>query len=198
MKTTKTLIALGFAFLILPASALATLQSGQSTSDQTTTTNQSTINNQSSKIQSTKCANIEARIQTKLQNYSSCNKKFITAYDNMSSRIDKFITKAKTDGYDVTKLETDFTVFKTMIANFKTEVSSSHSLLEQTQEYTCGKSEGQFVSLLAQSRDQFKTAHKTALDIRAYYKDTIRVDLWDIKTQTIDSTFTSPSTDFEE
>ncbi len=110
------------------------------------------------------------------------------------TKIDKIIVVAQEDSYDTAKLETDLATFETMLSEFKTSMDESYAQLERTQQYTCGQSEGQFMSALTQSRKQMQNAHQTAVKLRAFYKDTLKIDLLALKDE-IDNETTADTTD---
>lgn len=131
-----------------------------------------------------RCQTVEAKIQTKLQNYTTAKEKFTTAFDNLQTRLDAFDLKIKAKGYDTTMLEADIAVLKQKVTDFKTLVADANTQLQQTQTYTCGQSQGQFVKSLALARQKIRLTHQKALEIRTFYRDVIRVDLVALKDQT--------------
>lgn len=197
----KFLIVLGLSLLVSPTNAFAVAQNGSSgsstqsgTASQTTTGNQNSTSNKGVANAIKNCEKIEARIQTKMQNYATSKKKFITAYDNIVSRIDKIIIVAKENNYDTTKLEADLATFESMLDEFKAGMDESYAQLERTQQYTCGESEGQFMGALTQSRNQLQNAHQKAVELRTFYKETLKIDLLALKDEIASSTSADTNT----
>ena len=115
----------------------------------------------------------------------------------MVSRIDNIIIVAKEKDYDTAKLETDLATFESMLNEFKIEMNESYAQLETTQQYSCGESEGQFMSALNQSRSQLQNAHQKAVELRAFYKETLRADLITLKNEIAADTASNTSSSDE-
>lgn len=187
MKLNKVIIATAAIAMLIPGATLAVSSNasaqsnGQSTATSTGTTQSISNRGVSGAIRN--CEQVEAKIQTRLQNYATVKEAHTEAYQNLFDRLDTFVTNIKAKGYDTTTLEADIAVLQQKIEDFNTLIGNSYGELQQTQTYTCGQAEGQFIKSLAKSRQQVRLSHQKAQEIRTFYRDVIRVDLLELKTQ---------------
>jgi chromosome segregation ATPase len=143
-----------------------------------TTTSQSNVGNSLPN-----CEKVETKLQVRITHFDQNKEKHIQAYNNLVDRIEKFIARIKAKGYDTTKLEADLATLKEKVADFTEAYAAYMTLLDETKNYTCGQSHGDFAAKLKEVRAQLKIVHQMAADIRNFWRTVIRVDLLDIKKQ---------------
>jgi hypothetical protein len=64
--------------------------------------------------------------------------------------------------------------FQTKVDAASGEYSELMTLLNQTKQYACGNSEGQFKSSLQAAKQQLLVTKQAALDARVYYQQSVR------------------------
>ena len=101
----------------------------------------------------------------------------------MNARVAEFITRATSQGYDVTKLEADGKTLDQKVQKFATDYAAFISKLEATKTTACGESEGAFRSALQTARQQLAVVRQDSVDIRNYYQTVIRQDIQDLRNQ---------------
>lgn len=190
MKFKKALIAVFVMFVAIPGAAAAIAKTSQNAVGQenaagsaSQTQNEGSTSSQKAANAIRNCEKIEAKVQTKLENYSGTKTKHMSAYNNMVSRLEKFIENIKANGYDTTVLEADLVVLKQKIEEFSTLTAAANTVMTQTKLYTCSDAEKTFKNSLTQTRSKVRLAYQKASEIRTFYRDVIRVDLQDIKEQ---------------
>ncbi len=145
-----------------------------------------------------RCKNIETRINTRIKRYENNQAQHRRIFDNLVSRIERFITKFEREGFDVAELKADLVVLKKKIQ----ALHDTHALfigeLENTQDYACGKSEGEFVKQLGEARRMIPEVRSKLLDVREYYQTVIRPDLLDIRKQITEKYEDKSSEEVEE
>jgi hypothetical protein len=130
-----------------------------------------------------RCETLEAKFQLKKTRFEKNKQGHVLAYNNAKERVERFIAKAKDKGYDTAKLEADFAIFETKIADFNTAYTEYITLLQAAKEYTCGEPEGDFRAKLEQTRAQLRIVRQKSLEVRNYYQTTIRPDIAALKEQ---------------
>ena len=181
MKSKYLLCCMVLAAALMPTATLAISSNAQG-SNSNNTEAASSSGNVSGRIRN--CDQIEAKIQTRLQQYSNNKKDYSAAYQNMLDRLNRFVANIKAKGYDTTNLEADIAILKQKIDEFNQLTTSSYAQLQQTQQYTCGQAQGTFLQSLLQSRQQIRLAHQKAQEIRTFYTTVIKPDLLELREST--------------
>ncbi|MEK7096592.1 MAG: hypothetical protein AAB881_01420 [Patescibacteria group bacterium] len=124
-----------------------------------------------------RCQRVEERVQNRAGVIETREKAHMVVYNNMTSRILKFIAKAKTDDLDTTKVEADLAELKVKIAKFQTDYTAYQTTMTTLRTGVCSRSEGNFKTDLTASKTALKLVHDDAAAIRAYWRETVKVDL---------------------
>ncbi|MEK9156327.1 MAG: hypothetical protein AAB360_03455 [Patescibacteria group bacterium] len=131
-----------------------------------------------------KCTQAQERVTTRLNNHNTIYDKHHNAYNNLITRLETFITKAKAAGYDTAKLEQDVAELKTKVEKFVADNNQYAQTLTQLQTGTCNQGETTFRDSLTQARTQVKAMHEGAQTIRAFIRETIKTGIAVIRAQT--------------
>lgn len=203
MKNTKKVlltfgvVALGMA-TASSVSAVVAVQEGQlGTRIQTATQNAGASTTLRNAVQTAvagaiaRCPTIESRIQVKVGNFDNNKIRHMEAYANMKERLAKVDTKLTEKGLDTSKLKSELVVLDEKIKKFATDYSTYINKLKESQTSVCGQSEGKFLAKMKEARAGMKVVHQDALDIRAYYVNTIKPELQNLKKQLNDLRATS-------
>lgn len=124
-----------------------------------------------------KCASIQSKITTKITNYDIKKEAHIKAYNNLKTRLQKAIDRLGSKGYDTSKVKADLVVLGQKIDKFSQDYATYIAKLKELQTLACGHSEAQFKENLVAVRNLLKVVHQDGLDIRSYYRNTIREDI---------------------
>lgn len=153
---------------------------------QTTDGLRSRLQNQAQSRQSDrleKCEVIEKRIVARLEEIKENAEKKKAKYKQLRERVQNFVTTAKEKGADTTKLEADLAVLDEKISTYASEATKFYELLKKTQDFTCGKSEGEFRAALQAARAQLEVVHAASKDVHTYFRGTIIPDIKAVKDQ---------------
>lgn len=128
-----------------------------------------------------RCPMIESRIQMKIGDFDNNKIRHMEAYSNMKERLSKISDRLSEKGADVSGLKEDLAVLDSKISKFSADYAIYIGKLKEAQGFVCGKSKGQFLAKLKESRVALKEVHQDSLEIRAYYVSTIKPELQRIK-----------------
>jgi len=210
MKNTKKVL-LTFGAIVLgmtvtsSVSAVVAVQEGQlGTRVQTATQNAGVSTTLRNAVQTAvagaiaRCPTIESRIQVKVGNFDNNKIRHMEAYANMKERLAKIDARLAEKGLDTSKLKSELVVPDEKIKKFATDYSTYITKLKESQASVCGQSEGKFLAKIKEAKAGMKVVHQDALDIRAYYVNTIKPELQDLKKQLNDlRTTSSPATNLD-
>lgn len=135
-----------------------------------------------------RCLVSQKLIEARIENYTKHRDNHKTRYSRVKDRLSKLVAKLTNKGYDTTKLKTDLQILDEKILKFNTDVDAFHKKLEEANDFNCGDSEGAFKSKIQEARALLTIVKDDALDIRDFYKNTIKSDF-----QALRSTKPSPS-----
>jgi hypothetical protein len=130
-----------------------------------------------------RCAKIQARIENRNGFFKGNYEKHTSVYVNLVDRVNKFITKADAVKLDTATIKSHLAVLQDKIEKFKDDYAAYKAKFDETKNYTCGHSEGEFKGALLESKELLKTVHADAADIRKYVRETILVDMKALKAQ---------------
>jgi len=141
-----------------------------------------------------RCPIIESKIQVKVTTFDNTKIKHLTVYNNLKNRLTKIADRLTARGVDLTALKSDLAVLDTKIAKFNADYADYIAKLKSSQDYVCGKSEGQFKTQLKDTKTALQQVHKDAADIRAYYVSTIRIEIMKLRDSIKASATSTPET----
>lgn len=134
-----------------------------------------------------RCKNIQTRLETRINRYENNGKMFETVFGNMLARIQRLSDRLKTKGVDVSKLETDLVTLNDKINKLFSDQKSFMLTLEAAKSITCSEvdreNSTETKTKMGEARKVFQTLHEDRLDIRSYFKETIKPDILAIRQQ---------------
>lgn len=128
-----------------------------------------------------KCSEVESKIGKKTAKFEQNRQIGKVRFDGMKTATAKLITELRAKGYDVTQLEQDQATLESLIAKFSTDYTNYMSSLEQTKQFACGKSRGEFVSQLETARSEIPAVQKDFKAVMDFWKNTFRPHFQAIK-----------------
>lgn len=129
------------------------------------------------------CENIESRVRTRINRYENSKKAHMNVFSNMLDRLERAVERFETMDLDVTELKSHIAVLKGKIEKLYSDHESFIGELQTTEDFACGKSEGEFKAKLGEARKVAPKIKQDILDIREYYKTTVREDLLKLRVQ---------------
>jgi len=150
-----------------------------------------------------KCAMIQNRIAERNTTLESNKEKHMSVYVNMKARIEKFVARLSSEGYDVSKLKADLLVLDGKILKIKTDLATQNAKMNETKDFACGHSDGDFKGKLTEARTMMQAIHLEAMEIRKFVQTTIRPDIQALRSQKVEtkkdnSTVNTPVTSIEK
>jgi len=149
--------------------------------NQTTSTNNSFNNTRSSWV--SRCAAVEHRVEGKITMFEQNRDPHFTRFTRLSAQLDQIINKSYTKGYNITVLDNDIALLNEKISQFQNDYSLFIQKLQNTRNFTCGHSEGQFQAALNASKTQLKILRQDAEDIKKFYDEIIKKDIAQLREQ---------------
>jgi hypothetical protein len=165
-------------FMIASLLLVGTVSLIAADSNVTNTTDQ--VNN--STDWNTRCAAINNRVEGLISHYNT-NEQRVERFSRLTDLLQNLTARIESRGYNVSTLQADQVILDTKIAKFQEDYSVFIDKLENTRNFTCGHSEGQFQSALNESKAQLKIVKADAEDIQQFFKTTIKQDVQTIQNQ---------------
>jgi len=132
----------------------------------------------------TRCEKVLGRIDTRISNYEKNKNRHTNVYSNVVEKLTDISQKLEDKGYDVAQLTEDLGEFDALALEYAAAYDEFIALLGATKDHECGESEGAFKDALKSSGEQLKTVKTKRHNVRAFYTQTIREDIKDIRVQT--------------
>jgi hypothetical protein len=142
---------------------------------------QNFLENFKQKFTDEKCALIQKRVEERTSNFDAREGAHKKVYDNLVSRINKFISRFETAGLDTTNLKSYLATLQEKIDKFSNDYDAYIAKLKESKNLTCGHSEGEFKGTLVDARAELKLVHDDAADIRTYVRNTILSEIKTLK-----------------
>ena len=99
-----------------------------------------------------------------------------TEMTNRNANIQKRIQNLGSKGADVTKLQADAQQLVTLQNQWVSDYQKYISLLQATQTFTCGDSQGKFKAAVQAARDQLKVVRQDNQNIKTFNQQTLQPD----------------------
>ena len=126
---------------------------------------------------STICSLLNGRIDKRLSNFDGIFKKHNDNYAQHVSKLQVISSKLQTAGKDVSKLNSDIAILQVKIDKFNTDKLAVETALNNTKQYSCGNSQGQFKGALESVRVAQTLVKADAMDISNFIKNSLRADI---------------------
>jgi hypothetical protein len=102
-------------------------------------------------------------------------------------RLNTIISKLEANNINAEKLKTDTALLLEKKNIWYQSYTMLLAKLDQTTQFACGRSEGEFKQAVAEAREQRMTMHKANVEFWTFVQNTIRVDIQTIRNQTKNS-----------
>lgn len=129
------------------------------------------------------CDVIEERVQSKITRFEQNKDDHVDKYERVRQKLEDVVEKLEDEGFDVTDLKEHLLEFDQMIKDYAQMYVDFIESLENTQNYACGESEGDFKEALEKSHELLRMVREKRKELREYYRDVIRQDIKDLRQQ---------------
>lgn len=99
------------------------------------------------------------------------------AFNAIADRLDKLSKNLAEKGADTTELDAALATLNDKIATLETDYQTFIDKLDNTQQYECGNSQGEFKSETSEAAAAFQQVQKDKLDIEAFLKGDVKSEL---------------------
>jgi chromosome segregation ATPase len=131
------------------------------------------------------CEKRQGKIEEKIAKFEGNKVKHMEACNNLQNRLEKLSDNLSAKGYDIADLDADIFVLEEKITQFETDFKIALSKVEEAKDYICNNhSAVENKNEMKAARDLIKKVRQDSVEIRSYYKNTIRPDIVTIKKQT--------------
>lgn len=129
--------------------------------------------------QSVRCSVAQNRLNTRITQVNTVKENHLTAFNNLSTKVETIITSAEAAGYDVTDLTTAFNRVDEKIAAFDEKATAYADALMATKNLSCGTSDSEFQTSLVAARAALTAARTASLDVRTVFTAEVITTLQD-------------------
>lgn len=139
-------------------------------------------------VKAQKCTQLTTRIDLRIASFNANANGKETVYTNLANKISETISKLESKGYDVSKLKTDLVTLNEKIKKYWSDRQAVVDKLEESKNYACGTTDGQFKETIKQTKELFKVVQANIMEIRLFVNTTIRPDIQALKSQKVTET----------
>lgn len=130
-----------------------------------------------------RCQRLTARIQNRIQNFETNRERHRERYQFLAGRLADAVARLKAKGYDTAALEAHLQEYNGLVGNYAEQYAGFIDALRETANYACGESEGAFAGVLRTAHEKLEIARQTRVQIRNYYRQTIRPEIIALRRQ---------------
>jgi len=129
------------------------------------------------------CQQIETQVANRLQSYGQRRQEQIQHYAQVKTSLSELITYLENKDYDLTDLKASLSQFEAQLQTMAAVMETHYSELDQTRQYACGRSDGEFREQLQKARQSRTEIRDLTKDIKKFYQTEIRPKVIQLKTQ---------------
>ncbi len=116
-----------------------------------------------------------------ISNYNSNKLRYINRYNILFARLNNLIIHLEEKNIEVNSLSNHVAELQELIKNFSSYMGLSFAKLEESKNFICGESNGQYRAIILEARELLLLARQSAVEINQYLLYTVVPDLRDIK-----------------
>ena len=130
-----------------------------------------------------RCNLTEEKVDEKIEQFRESQAKHLERYEALKEKLANLIARLEENGYDVTELQNDLIVLEEKIAVLSEKFEAFVVQLEETADYECGNSDGNFVAAMKEAKDALAEVRTATLDVKTYYVETVKPDIVALRDQ---------------
>lgn len=134
---------------------------------------------------SAKCGVLNNRIDVKINAFNNGQVRRVNSYNNVMNTLNRISARLTAGGVDASTINADLASLNTSVQKFDSDYALFIQDLENTKNFTCGHSQGEYVGALGIARDQMKVVNADAKEVKTAVEK-VRADveaLRDVKLQ---------------
>lgn len=135
-----------------------------------------------------RCERITTNIQSRIDRFNSIADQRVATYEKVKERVKGIEEQLAAAGYDTSELQNALVELDALIVEHWNQRKAIIATLQESQEYACGESEGEFKSRVQASRDQVAALRESGMAIRDFFRDTIRPIIQELREQELNDT----------
>ncbi|MFH1896010.1 MAG: hypothetical protein ABH814_00855 [bacterium] len=129
------------------------------------------------------CAQVGERVRNRTENFETNREQHMERYGELKTKLQGVAVKLRARGFDTTQLETDLLELDSLVQMYANEYSNFIGVLQGSQEFACGQSQGEFHNALKDAQNQIIRAREARRAVWEFYKDNIREDIKSLRLQ---------------
>ncbi len=138
-------------------------------------------------IQEKRCEQIRERVQSRTQKFESNNKYHQKNFNGINKNIEELSVFFEVEGLDTSDIESYLAILKTKLENLYVDHNSFIASLEASVDVDCVDIEEGIRNKLQLARQEGNSIREDILDIKDYYKETIRPELLELRKEYLGS-----------
>ncbi len=138
------------------------------------------------KRSSTRCSIVTNKIDITTNRYEQNKIRYVKRYNKLISDLEKLVDILENSNVDTLNLPSQIDSLKNKVDIFNTQIENSINLLNESKNFACGESAGDYKSKVIEARNEMEKARLTAVSINNYISDTIKPEIEEIKKQSKD------------
>jgi hypothetical protein len=123
------------------------------------------------------CENVTARIENRINQYEQNRDKWMTHHQGVVKRLNSLADKLESRSCDVTIIRNDIQKYQLLVSDFAAAFRLFHDSLNDSRQYACGESQGQFADKLKQARTEVQAVRTSGAALKDFFNATLKLHL---------------------
>ncbi len=128
-----------------------------------------------------RCENAVNRIDTIIQRYNENRLRYVNRYNALFARLNNLSAFLDENNVDTLNLSNQISELNSLVADFNSNVDLTISNLENSKNFVCGESQGEYRAVIAEAKGALLETRSTAIEINQYFLFTIVPELEEIR-----------------
>ena len=129
-----------------------------------------------------RCNNLTDRIDKRLSHFGAMHDRHLKVYEMHKEKLAQIEEKLSGEGIDTATLKANLSVLDSKLEKFTNDRAKVQAALQNTKNFTCGESEGQFKSAVQAVRDAQRVVAADAKDIHEFIQITLKRNIVELRT----------------
>jgi len=136
------------------------------------------------------CETIRERVRARVMQFEDNKGVHVENYNNVVAKLEEIMTSLSDKGYDTSELSAAVETWKGMIQEYAVAYTGFINSLDNSSNYACGESGGEYKGMLTQAKEQHKNALELRIKARDYYAHEIREAIKNLRLQAVENSTT--------
>ncbi len=129
------------------------------------------------------CEKTQEKIRKRVSQFAENKKGNVEKYQKAKNKVADTAKKLRARGFDTEILEADIEEMDVLIKQYANQYQLFIDTLEESEENTCGGSQGEYANKLRLAQGYLKQARETRRSIWDFYRNTLRKDMFELRKQ---------------